>query len=491
TPGATICRPAGAKTLLDIFVKSILQLLIGPAARRYGLRVAVPTLIVLWLGVTVWQATQFEIHPAADRTPFLLADPRPGVNDWPGWRGPSQDGAVASEFLPPPTGSEGWSDVWRCRLDGAAQTGACVWGERVFVTATDTRQAAIELVCLHRLTGAVEWRTPLTIIPVKTSPTKTRPTSSAVPACDGERVFVPVMADGELWMFAIQMNGRVAWKQAVGPARGHGVPRSSPTLSGSLVIVAHDQSGLPMLPGKPCSYLAGLHRQTGAIVYRIARPNGDSDGTPIVAEIAGRPQAVLTGRQGVRSYDPASGREIWHCKWKTARTDGSVAFDAEHVYAASGEADGELLCVGADGEGDVTESHVVWRERRPGQIALSPLITQAGLIVLTRDGLLTAFHQTTGKPLWQKRSLGTCSLAPLRIGTEGVCVISDEGHITMLNADRRGDVLWEANLGRAVLAAPAVSQGRLILRTPDELLTIGGPDHDTLVQQPGASSKPL
>ena len=38
---------------------------------------------VVWLGVTVWQATQFEIHPAADKTPFLLADSRPGVNDWP------------------------------------------------------------------------------------------------------------------------------------------------------------------------------------------------------------------------------------------------------------------------------------------------------------------------------------------------------------------------------------------------------------------------
>ena len=85
----------------------------------------------------------------------------------------------------------------------------------------------------------------------------------------------------------------------------------------------------------------------------------------------------------------------------------------------------------------------------------------------------------------------TWSLPPLRIGTEGVCVITDEGHIALLNADRRGDVLWEANLGRAVLSAPAVSQGRLILRTADELLTIGGPDHDTLVQQPPESSKPL
>jgi outer membrane protein assembly factor BamB len=226
-------------------------------------------------------------------------------------------------------------------------------------------------------------------------------------------------------------------------------------------------------------------------VYRIARPNGDSDGTPIVAEIAGRSQLVVTGRQGVQSYDPATGDALWLCRWKVARTDGSVACDAEHVYAVSGDVDGELVCIKADGDGDVTESHVVWRERRPGQKLVSPLVTHMGLCVLTRDGVLTAINPTTGKPLWQKRSLGACSQPPLRVGTQGVCVITDEGHIALFNADRRGEVLWEAALNRPVTAPPAISHGRLILSGRDGVQTLGGTTTDTLVQEPSRSGKAL
>jgi outer membrane protein assembly factor BamB len=474
-------------------------------AKSTAVRFGVPAMVLLGLAMTLWQGTQFEIRPAADRTPFLLADPRPGIDDWPGARGPMQDNAIAGEFLAPPPESHGWPELWRARLDGVDHSGVCVWGERIFVTANDLRRGTLDLVCVQRSTGIIEWRTPLTTINAAAVPaTKGEPTArrspplrsgftsmTATPTCDGERVFVPVIADGELTLWAVSVTGRVAWKQVVGPANGRGLPRSSPTLSGALVIVACDQSGSALLPGRPASYLAGLHRQTGKIIYRIARPNGDSDGTPVVADVAGRSQLFLTGRQGVRSYDPASGRELWACRWKAARTEGAVAFDAEHVYAVSGELDGELLCIRADGEGDVTDSHIEWRERRAGQKLLTPLVTQAGLCVLTRDGVLTAINPETGKPLWQKRSLGSCSAPPFRVGTQGVCLITDDGHVALLNADRRGEVLWEAQLNRPVTAIPVISQGRLILSGPDALIALGGSATDTLVQQPAATGQAL
>lgn len=307
---------------------------------------------------------------------------------------------------------------------------------------------------------------------------------TATPLCDGERVFVPIVDRGDLWMVAVHVTGRLLWKQAVGPATGVGLPTSSPTLSGSLVIVACDQDSPSWLPGQPRSYLAGLHRQTGALVYRIARPNGGSDGTPVVAEIAGRQQCVLSGRHGIASYDPATGAELWHVRWKASRTTGTVAFDDEQVYAVGGESESEMLCVRADGEGDVTGSHIVWRDRRPGQKLLAPVVAQSALILLARDGTVTAVNRGTGKPMWQRRSVGSCALPPYRVGTDGMCLVTEDGHIALVNANRRGESLWEATLGASVTSPPAFSQGQILLRTTDGVRSLGGTPAETLVQQP-------
>lgn len=459
--------------------------------QRYSWKaLGVPLIALAGLAFTIWQGTQFEIRPTTDRTPFLLAEPRPSANDWPGWRGPTQDGAITGEFLPAPTESHGWPEVWRTSLGGRGGSAPCLWGERAFVVVREPQRQLWELAALNRTTGAVEWRTPLGPATEASSTAGKTQVVTATPTCDGERVYAPLIVNRQLTMSAVSVTGRIVWQQIVGPARGNGPPRSSPTLAGPLVVVAVDQARASVLSGQPGSYLAGLHRQTGAIVYRLARPNGDSDSTPVVAEMAGRSQLLLSSRQGVQSYDPATGRELWRCRCKATQTEGAVAFDDLRVYAAIGETDSELLCIRADGDGDVTASHVEWRERRPGQKLLSPLVTPAGLLVLSRDGVLTAIHRDTGKPLWQRRSLGACSLPPWRVGTVGVGIVTDEGQIALLNADRRGEALWEGLLGHAVTVSPAICAGRLILVGPDGVRCLGQPSTDVLVQQP-PSKQPL
>src|SRR5205085_1151292 len=41
--------------------------------------------------------------------------------------------------------------------------------------------------------------------------------ASATPVCDGTHVFVPSVADGAVWLTAINLAGKVAWQSRLGP----------------------------------------------------------------------------------------------------------------------------------------------------------------------------------------------------------------------------------------------------------------------------------
>src|SRR4029453_10224188 len=112
------------------------------------------------------------------------------------------------------------------------------------------------------------------------------PHASATPACDGERVFMPFVHDGGLWVTATDLDGTILWQTRAADYDAIYGFGSSPAIFRSLVIVAgdNDQTG---------SYMAALHRKSGKIVWRVERPKIDTYGTPIVPKVAGRDQ-VLT-----------------------------------------------------------------------------------------------------------------------------------------------------------------------------------------------------
>src|SRR5262249_38921167 len=88
--------------------------------------------------------------------PLLLPGPAPAEN-WPGWRGPGHDGVSPEQGLP-----TRWSATenvrWKAALPGAGVSAPAVWGERVFVTASDGRLGErLHVLCFHRDTGQPLW----------------------------------------------------------------------------------------------------------------------------------------------------------------------------------------------------------------------------------------------------------------------------------------------------------------------------------------------
>lgn len=231
------------------------------------------------------------------------------------------------------------------------------------------------------------------------------------------------------------------------------------------------------------SFVAALHRQTGEIIWRIPRPAGDSYGTPVVARIAGREQLVLPGRRGVAAYDPTDGNVLWTCGWMADRPVGSVAFDENCVYASIRYPQEQIICIRADGTGDVTATHVVWKERRSASDLPSPLVCDDDLLILADEGTLTCLETSTGKVRWRKRLSGKFSASPVAVGNFVYCV-NEAGNAYVIDRTNRGEVVAENPVGQGCFAPPAVTGNWLLFRSSQGLLMAQPPSPAPYVDAP-------
>ena len=419
-----------------------------------------------------------EIRCASPGTPLILAEKPVNPGDWPGYRGPTQQGVAMAASLQGTTVTQGQVPVWGHHTEGLTSA-PCVWGTQVFFTQLNL-PAEASLVCLQRETGALIWSTRWNLSPEASSARRL-----PIPTCDGDHVFLPTVQQGRLVLHAWTLTGQLVWSCDAGPWRNNAAPIVSPVISGPLVIVAADQGSAAWSPWRSPSYLTAIHRLTGKIVWRTLRPEGASAGVPVVATVAGRPQLILAGKGSVRSYDPATGVELWTCRWRSRAVTGGVVTDSQHVYAAGGSPDGDIVCIRADGGGDVTDTHVVWRDRRMVTDPIALTLADATLIHQQGDGTLLAVDATTGKMLWRKKLPNSLSTPALRYGSQLLCT-DDGGTLQLLDIQRRGEVIYEASLGASVLASPAAIDSGLMISTNlgmIRLKNVPGP----LVQEPRVS----
>ena len=429
-----------------------------------------------------------EIRRAHDPINFVLVDPQPGPDDWPCWRGIG--GAnTAPDSNPPLRWSVSENMAWQVPVPGRGHASPCVWGERIFVTTADDPRQTISLVCIDRDTGRSLWQSELHRgdLP-KRHPKNSH--ASTTPACDGQHVYVTSAVNGSLWVTAVDFAGRIVWQRAAGPYESSWGYGSSPTTYKSLVIVAADNKGAHIDRLRGASHLAALHRQTGEIIWRIERPTGDSYGTPIVATVSGRDQLLLAGKGAVNSYDPATGELLWTCRWSAERPANTLAFDEEHVFASAKKPLGELLCIRADGRGDVTSSHVVWREKQAASDVPSPVVHEGLLYSLGDDGILTCLDAATGKVMWKRRLGGNVSSSPLIAGGYLYCC-NEEGVTFVVKLGGRGEVVAENTLGDGLFASPVLSGDRLYLRTLSTLHCIIAPGSAPLAERPEDAKRRL
>ncbi len=394
----------------------------------------------------------------------LLVGGAAAAQDWPRWRGPDGGGVSAESPLPEKWGPS-LNVAWKTPIPGEGSSSPVVWGDAVFVTSALEDGTRRVVHCLDRRTGAVRWSREIRDEnPERTSALTGH--AAATPAVDGARV---VAFFGNAGAGCYDFEGRPLWRRRFGNFDSELGLASSPVLHGGSVLLVCDHDGSRFTSFD--SFLIALDAATGETRWKADRPGLErSWSTPIVATAGGGPELVVSAQDEIRAYDPATGRPLWRVGGMTGWVAPSPVFGKGLVFAASGK-DGPTLAVRPGGRGDVTATHVAWREARGGPYVCSPLLYGDHLYVHDEHGILTCRDAAGGRVLYRERLKGKFTASAVA-GDGKVYFTNEEGTTFVVRAGGEFAVVAENRLDEACLASPAVSRRALFVRGKRHLFCI-------------------
>jgi outer membrane protein assembly factor BamB len=404
------------------------------------------------------------LRPLLLTTFMLLAGTAAHAENWPQFRGPRGDGTSHESGVP-----VRWSPTenirWKSALPGEGHSSPIVWNGAVFLTTADKTSGARHLLRLDAATGKIVWQVKVVAAPVEAMH-RENSAASSTPATDGAHVFTSFQAGDRVDVRCFDFAGRQVW--AVQPLAfdgEHGYSYS-PVLHGEHLILDCRQEG-------EAAVLA-FDKRTGRIVWRAAPGRKRiSHATPLLIATDAGTQLVVCGSDEIRSYDPATGRPIWWCEGPSEVGVSGMAFGDGLLFASSGYPTRTRLAVRVDGRGEITGSHVAWRMQRQAPYVPSPVFHAGNLYSVDDGGMLYCFEAKTGEPRWERR-LGGRTRSSLVLADGHLYSTNEKGVTFVVAVDPVAFRLVATNtLGEFCYTTPAISGGRLFLRTGKHLFCIG------------------
>lgn len=386
------------------------------------------------------------------------------AENWPCWRGPRGDGTSLERTAP-----VRWDPaeaIWKTELPGLGHASMVVWDDRLFTVTAEGKQQDRMLLCLDRTAGKLLWKQVVATGPLeKLHPENSH--ASATPATDGERVYVVFRVGDEMVVAAHDFaTGRQLWRVRPGTHVGEWGFCNEPVLYQDKVIVDGDSKG--------DSFLVALNRADGKVAWQIKRSHkGISYSAPLIRELAGRMQLIQCGDRAVTGFDPDNGKTLW-------RVDGpSEEFVATPVvgdrtglvYVSSSWPKQVLLAIRPDGSGDVTRTHVVWRDTKGAPYVPSMIVADAYLLTVNNNGYGCCYDAASGNMLWREK-FGRTHASPVLVAGL-VHFINDEGEIDVIKPGAAFERIARFKLGERCYASPAISDGQVFLRGFKHLFCFG------------------
>ncbi|MBK6797488.1 MAG: PQQ-binding-like beta-propeller repeat protein [Acidobacteria bacterium] len=437
---------------------------------------------------------------------------------WAQFRGPNGAGVDSSAGYPVEF-SPAKNIAWKAAIP-YGQSSPIVAGTRLYGTASEGER--LITFCLDTLTGRELWRREVKRERVQKA-YKANDPASPTPAADASGVvaFFP-----ELGLVSYDNGGKERWRYALGPFRNFYGMSGSPIIAEGLVVLVCDQvSGSfvialdrstgrlrwktdrpgmsigwatpmvfrPEATGRADLIVLGSTRvdaydlTSGASRWWLPVGSNGSMGTPLAngdtlmictegsnepwmetfASVLSKYDKDKDGRLSLEefSHDPDLGDQFG---W-IDENDDKIVLAAEWEKARSlGQGEwGAIALRPGNARGQLAASSVRWRVQKNLPYIPAPLLYQGVYYMVKTGGIITSLDPATGKMLKQGRSpnaLGEYYASP--VAADGkVFLVNTEGKITVLKAGAEWEVLAVNEIGDEIGATPALSNGRIYVRT--------------------------
>ena len=214
--------------------------------------------------------------------------------------------------------------------------------------------------------------------------------------------------------------------------------------------------------------------------------------SPVAANVNGRIQVLFGGGDGwLRSYDAASGHEVWRfdgnpkdarwLPWPGAFSRGSIiaspVFADGRVFVAMGQSPGHgngpslIHAISPNGQGNVTDSRLLWTSREVGRVVGTPIASDGLLYIGDLGGTIYCLDAATGELVW-KHETDEAIWGSLLLAGDRLYVGNVVGTMTVLRAGRHKQLLGQIEMDAPLYSAPALVGDALYLATAKRLYLI-------------------
>jgi len=377
------------------------------------------------------------------------AYPKLKMSDWPWWRGPNLDGsAVAGQEIPLP-----WDEKehvrWSVDIPGRGHGSPTVAGDRIYLATCDESTGAQSVLALDRSNGKIKWQKVILADGAMLKNAKSSGASASV-ATDGDRLFVNFANHGAVYLTSLSLGGEVLWQQKVCDYQIHQGYGPSPALFEELVYAVADTKG--------GGAIAAFERTSGKQVWTKSRPSNPNYPSPIVLDVAGRKQLILTGCDSLVSYEPKTGEILWEVAGATTECVTTTVTDGTHVYSSGGYPKNHMSAVKADGSKQLS-----WENNERVYVP-SMLIKDGYLYAVLDAGIAACWKADSGKQMWKGRLGGDVSASPILVGDK-IYSINEAAEGFVLDATpEKLNIIGKCKIGDEMFASPVVCDGKIYLR---------------------------
>jgi len=385
---------------------------------------------------------------------------------WPEFRGPTRDGHTTAKDLPVKF-SATENVAWKTPISGKAWSSPVISGDRIWLTNATEDGKRLSLLTIDRNDGKI--LSDLTLFNIET-PAYCHPFNSygsPTPVIDGDLLYAHFGSAGTACVNT--KSNRIVWTRTDFDCDHHRGSGSSPVLHGGLLFLTFD--------GIDVQYMAAVDATTGKTVWKRDRgvdygtDNGDAKkaySTPSVFSLNGEEQLISSFAGYTAGYEPKSGREIWHVR-HGGMNAAMRPLLFEDLLLLNTEGGDHMLAVKTPRlKGDVTKSHVAWKNHEGVPKRSGYLITEGLLFMVNDSGVASCLDVRTGKRKWQHRLGGKYTACPIL--SEGkLYFFAEDGPAPVIKASPEFETLADNSLPEGCMASPAALGRSLFVRSKTTL----------------------